>query len=274
MPLPSRVQKTILGQTLEHYGKQDRGAPPVSFPFVSRPRSAHLAAEGTLSWKWYSNAVFHGQDISVAVRARRISVRLGERFAALADKPDEAICCFAGQWGPLRYSTAPTVRNGYTESIEEWRRFAILARALLRCAVALSTEAQGRPVDWVSICEWLVLPATPAPTAEHGLLLLALALNQWYGRSTGNSIVELQGKKIVMRPRSVSLFGIIGLQLAYTATATRDSLVCYHCGGFYTPSNKPRTGSRNFCPRCRRQAKPQLYAMRDLRARQKRNDGT
>lgn len=274
MPSPSRVQKIILGQTLEHYGKQDRGAPPVSFPFVSRPRSAHLAADGTISWKWYSNAVLHGQDIGVAVRARRILARLGERFAALADKQDEAIRCFAAQWGPLRYPTAPTVRNGDTESIKEWRRFAILARALLRCSVALSTEAQGRPEDWVSICEWLQLPPSLVRTAVDRLFLLASALNQWYGRSTGNSIVELQGKKMVMRPRLVSLFGIIGLQLAYTATATRDSLVCYHCGGFYAPRNKPRTGSRNFCARCRRRAKPQLYAMRDLRARQKRNDRT
>ncbi len=93
-------------------------------------------------------------------------------------------------------------------------------------------------------------------------------MNQWYDRSTGNSIVDLHGNKMVMRPRSVFLFGIIGLQLAYTSTATRDSLVCFHCGGFYVPRNKPRTGSRAFCPRCRRQAKPQLYAMRDFRARQ------
>jgi len=160
------------------------------------------------------------------------------------------------------------VRNGGTETVREWRRFALLARALLRCAVALSSEAEGRPEDWLSLCEWLEIPPIPAPTAELGLRLLASALNHWYGRSTGNSIVELQGSKIVMRPRSGFLFGIIGLQLAYTASATRDSLVCYHCGAFYTPRNKPRTGSRNFCPRCRRLSKPQLHAMRDFRARQ------
>jgi len=273
MPSQSRVQNIVLGKILDTYGKQDRGAPPVSMPFVSRPRSAHLAADGTISWKWHSNAVVRWQDItrqeiSVAARARRIPARLAERFAALAGKSDEAICDFAGQWGPLRYPTLPVVRNGGTETVREWRRFALLARALLRCAVALSSEAEGRPEDWLSLCEWLEIPPIPAPTAELGLRLLASALNHWYGRSTGNSIVELQGSKIVMRPRSGYLFGIIGLQLAYTASATRDSLVCYHCGAFYTPRNKPRTGSRNFCPRCRRLSKPQLHAMRDFRARQ------
>ena len=220
MPSQSRVQNIVLGKILDTYGKQDRGAPPVSMPFVSRPRSAHLAADGTISWKWHSNAVVRWQDItrqeiSVAARARRIPARLAERFAALAGKSDEAICDFAGQWGPLRYPTLPVVRNGGTETVREWRRFALLARALLRCAVALSSEAEGRPEDWLSLCEWLEIPPIPAPTAELGLRLLASALNHWYGRSTGNSIVELQGSKIVMRPRSGYLFGIIGLQLAY-----------------------------------------------------------
>lgn len=271
MSSKSRVQKIVLGKILETYGKQDRGAPPVSMPFVSRPRSAHLAADGTISWKWHSNGVIHDQDISVPARARRIPARLAERFAALAEKPDQALCDFAAQWGPLRYPTAPTWRLDDTESLEEWRRFTVLARALLRCTVALSTKANGRPEDWLSICQWLQIQPALAPSAELGLRLLASALNHWYGRSTGNSIVELQGTKIVMRPRSGFLFGIIGLQLAYTASATRDSLVCYHCGGFYTPKNKPRTGSRNFCPRCQRLAKPQLYAMRDFRSRQNRS---
>jgi hypothetical protein len=146
---------------------------------------------------------------------------------------------------------------------------------MLRCALAISEKTGGRHEDWLSIWAWLNLPLspastpTPAPTPAHRRLLLASALNQWYGGSTGNSIVEIQGRQIVMRPRSVFLFGMIGLQVASTATATRDCLVCYHCSAFYLPKNKPRTGSRNFCPRCRRQAKPQLYAMRDLRDRQK-----
>jgi hypothetical protein len=171
MPSQSRVQNIVLGKILDTYGKQDRGAPPVSMPFVSRPRSAHLAADGTISWKWHSNAVVRWQDItrqeiSVAARARRIPARLAERFAALAGKSDEAICDFAGQWGPLRYPTLTVVRNGGTETVREWRRFALLARALLRCAVALSSEAEGRPEDWLSLCEWLEIPPIPAPTAE------------------------------------------------------------------------------------------------------------
>jgi hypothetical protein len=152
--------------------------------------------------------------------------------------------------------------------VAEWRRFAILARALLRCALTVGTRVKGRPDDWRAIDEWLQVPIELAPTAEYGRLLLVSALNHWHSRSTGNTIVAIAGSRIVMRPYSGYLFGIIGLQVAYAITAARNCLVCFHCAEFYTPKNRPRTGSRNFCSSCQRLKKPQLYAMRDLRARQ------
>jgi hypothetical protein len=111
MPSKSRLQKRIVGKQLESCGKQDRGAPPVFISWVPRPRSAHLE-DGTLSWEWHAQAVIHGvEPLNPPVKARRVSDRLGERFAALADKPDKAICSFAAEWGPLRYPGAPTTRG-------------------------------------------------------------------------------------------------------------------------------------------------------------------
>jgi hypothetical protein len=258
-------------EALRIYGEKARGAPPSAVPSVPIPRSAHLSANRTLSWTWHSNAVLHGFGTSTPGRFRRIHTRLCERFAALADDSDEAIRRFAERWGPLRYPQPRTEPVVDTEAVLEWRRFATLARALVRCAVALSESMRGRPEDWRSICEWLHVPNEPHPSTVHGLLLVASALNLWYGRSTGHGLVEIQKTKMVMRPRAIFLFGIIGLQLTYAITGAQGTLICYHCARFYTPKNKPRTGSRNFCAGCRRAGKPQLYAMRDLRARRKRS---
>jgi hypothetical protein len=255
------------------YEDQLRGAPPTAIRSVPRPRSAHLSADGTLSWKWYSNAVLHGFGKSVPTRFRRIHTRLSERFADLADAPDEAIRRFAAQWGPLRYPKRTIESFDDVESILEWRRFATLTRALVRCASALSEGTSGLPQDWRSICEWLQIAAEQNPSTEHGLLLVASALNLWYARSSGNALVEIQRNKMILCPRCVFLFWIIGLQLAYAITGAQDTLVCYHCARFYTPKNRPRTGSRNFCPTCRRHGKPVLYAMRDLRARRRLHGG-
>lgn len=254
------------------YGKQDLGAPPAYFAWLPRPRSARLAPDGTISWRWHTRARVEGLDplqTTRVVPARRIPVQLAKRFAALADKPDETICRFAGDWGPLRYPRTTDRDSGDTELVQQWRRFAVLARAILRSAVAVSERTKGHSEDWLSICTWLNIPPEARPNAHLGLWLVVSALNQWYGRSSGNSIVEIHGNGIVIRPRSGFLFGILGLQLAWTVTATRDSLACYHCGALYRPNHKPRTGSRTFCPRCRRKGKPQLYAMRDLRDRQR-----
>jgi len=48
--------------------------------------------------------------------------------------------------------------------------------------------------------------------------------------------------------------------------------VCYHCKRVYWPKNLPRTGARSFCSTCQRDRKPEMYAMREYRARQKRGE--
>lgn len=272
---------TFLWRTEALPGDKNSGRTPSAIAFVPRPRSAHLSQDGALSWKWRSTAVLHGfgskksppRRTNISEGVRRIDARLFERFAALADESDELIRRFAAQWGPLHYPGVREELSQPTEKVGEWRRFASLAQALIRCANGLRAGTLGRygqPGDWAPICDWLQQRPELAPSREYGFFLLASALNAWYDRSAGNGLVETHGTKILMRPHVGLLFGIIGLQLACAITETQNQLACYHCGRYYTPKNQPRTGSRNFCPNCRRRGKPQLYAMRDLRARRKR----
>jgi len=260
-------------EALRVYVEMDRGAPPVAHRLLPRPRSAHLAADGTLSWKWYTKADLHGFGESHHGRFLRVHTRLCEHFAALADDSDDAIRRFAERWGPLRYPRSRPRALDETESIKEWRKFAVLARALVRSTIASHQGTRGHLDDLRSICEWLQIAQVRDATAEDKRLLVVMALNQWHNQSGGNALLGMSKDKIVMRPRSFFLFGIIGLQLAYAVSGAQDTLVCYHCQRFYTPKHKPRTGTRNFCKHCRRLGKPQLYAMRDLRARKRRDRG-
>jgi hypothetical protein len=98
--------------------------------------------------------------------------------------------------------------------------------------------------------------------------LVTGALNRWYGASTGNILIGWRRDlKMVIEPAVTTLFGIIGVQLAYAIVGATEMLVCHHCEEFFTPRRKPPTGKRFFCPKCRKSSKPQLYAMRDHRAR-------
>ena len=201
---------------------------------------------------------------------RQVDARLCEFFIRLAEGEKEMIRRFAARWGPLHYPRSDVVLPGTeTETVEEWQRFATLARALLRCSAAFGRGEYGIAEDWQTIALWLGIPTEARPRPAYRRILLAQALNLWYARSPGNALVTLHKNKIVLQSSSTSLFGIIGVQLAQRIT-NRAVLVCYHCNRVYWPKNPPRTGVRHFCSPCQADRKPEMYAMRDLRARQKR----
>jgi len=245
-----------------------RGGPPVVGSYLPAPVSAQLSASGVLSWTWVLPAGRRDYNRVRTQQPRKVIANLCEAFAALADAPDEKIRRFAAHWGPLRYPRSRDEPKD-TETVDQWRQFAALARAVVRCATALSEGSSGLAEDWRAIALWLEALNEPKPTIHHGLLLVASALNKWYARSSANALVTVHRDKIVIQPSSELLFGIIGMQLARHVTGAQDALVCYHCGRFYVPKNRPRTGARNFCPTCRRARKPEMYAMRDHRARGK-----
>ena len=198
---------------------------------------------------------------------------LWRKFAALSFGSDEDIRKFAERWGPLR--------GGPTETILEWRRLATFASALVRSSVALANGDLGENGDWGIIGDWLGYDCEPylrlpdrisdarsrdlAPFLRR--VLIAQALNGWFAESKGNGLLGLVKDELVIEPSSNTLLGILVLQLAYRITRAQEMVVCFHCKALFSPVRAPAHGTRQFCAKCRRKGKPQMYAARDYRRR-------
>ena len=196
---------------------------------------------------------------------------LWRKFAALSFGSDEDIRKFAGRWGPLR--------GGPTETIAQWRRLATLANALVRSSVALANGDLGENSDWGIIGDWVGYDCEPylrrrisdARSRDPALLLrrglIGQAVNRWFADSKGNCLLTLVKEELVFEPSSNTLLGILVLQLAYRITRAQEMVVCFHCKALFSPVRAPSRGTRQFCAKCRRKGKPQMYAARDYRRR-------
>ena len=259
----------------KHFDRGSRVSGPLGMPsHLPKPHSVHLSRQGTLVFRW--SPPRSARQTLKPPPLRHVPGRLWCEFVQLADRDDAEIRRFAEHWGPLRASRRP---SSATESVEEWRKFAILARALVRTDEAVRRNKPGSAEDWKAICRWLprVYNAELAShrTQRPGAVILyrratvIAALNRWYSVGPGNTILVLESDRVAMRPQVGTLFGIIGAQLAYQVISSQKTLVCYHCNDLFTPRRIPSTGGRQFCPECRKLGKPQLYAMRDYRRRAK-----
>ena len=237
------------------------------------PWSARLSADGILSWKWHSPARFtsRGTSRSTARQHRKVDSMLWRKFAALSLGSDQNIFKFAKRWGPL-YGKP-------TETIAEWRQLATLAFALVRSSVALAHGDLGENSDWDIICDWLglnfeslsqtdgipdALRRKVAPLLRKALI--AQALNRWFELSKGNLVAWVK-EELVVEPSSDTLLGILVLQLAHRITRAQEIVTCFHCRALFSPVRAPSHGTRQFCVKCRRKGKPQMYAARDYRRR-------
>jgi hypothetical protein len=242
------------------------------------PHEAKLSRDGTLTWRWESSVVTREWEKRVVPhRPRKVSSHLWKDFMTLADAEPEKIRAFSERWGPLRWAAI----DCQSENVKHWRNFAQLASALIHCSVALGQGKPGTRSHWSVICQWLKIrldPDLPKPdlaipagqkasVALYRRVLLAQALNVWHDRSLGNTLIALEKDQLVIAPLVITLFGIIGLQLAYRITGASEMMVCHHCTRFFRPEPQQIGQKRVFCPVCRKKAKPQLYAMRDYRAR-------
>ena len=180
--------------------------------------------------------------------------------------------------------TAPWQAN---RNDTEWRRFANLASALIRCSATLTNDDLGTDDDWRAICAWLrchaesYLGPPPQNSAAQGRmhrelarylrrLLLVQALNKWFAESKGNGLLRLVRNQAVIEPFSTTLFGILALQLAYRITRAQEMVVCFHCKTLFSPKRAPSHGTRQFCAKCRETGRPQMYVARDYRRRRAR----
>jgi hypothetical protein len=240
------------------------------------PVSASLSPDG-ISFIWRHPL---GQTLGAEFRpgpsSRKVVGTLWRKFLVISSSSDENIRKFAERWGPLGSEQG--------ETVEEWRRFADLANALVRVAAAVASDELGRKDDWNTICRWLQLNAGPflfptsgasgskSNTPDQGVLhlgkaLIVQAINKWFAMARGNILLQLIDDQPMIQPSSLSLLGTLAIQLSGCIAKAHDLFICFHCQALLTPVRALSRGTRQFCAECRKKKKPQMYAARDYRRR-------
>jgi hypothetical protein len=119
----------------------------------------------------------------------------------------------------------------------------------------------------------------PASTRRRRVLIREIAFayavllacvfigNIAHGRSLHRRVQNKRGRVEAIRPVFTipghTLFGAIGLQVAFALTQQNGVLTCSGCGRFYERVRRPPSGRRQYCERCRADGQPQRDASRD-----------
>jgi hypothetical protein len=231
---------------------------------LPRPSSAAVDSEGYLSWKWPTEKTDVGR-----ARLRKIPPKLCFQFARLAEADDEGIRRAAERWGPLNYHRGKGERG---ETVSEWRKYAQLARAILRF-VAQDFRGSDREADWKTIWNW-VLPGQEVaelavfPRKFRGTTT-AMGVNLWYSRAIGNAIVQVNQAGFQVQPFGANLFGILIAQIAHMIARSDEAAICAGCRQAFNPLQPLSRGARRYCKSCRKKKVPERDASRDYRSRLK-----
>jgi hypothetical protein len=260
----SAISSKEYDQLLNASGR-NRTTGQFGFPQMPRPRSARLDRQGKLSWQWSTSKGWARSSGAV----QRIPPDLCFTFAQLANGDDEAIRSFAERWGPLNWRSE-SVHDTPREAVEDWRRYAVLAQAILRFVAQGFKDSDGVS-DWKTIWSWLY-PGQTVP--ELALLPLkfrmspaAMAVNRWYSAAPGNGIVEVANKNLQLQPFASTLLGTLAGQIAEKISRNDESVICAGCHQLFVPKRPPSRGTRQYCKRCRRKKLPERDAARDYRLR-------
>jgi hypothetical protein len=222
---------------------------------VPRPRAAALSPAGYLSCSW-----------SEPPKLLPPPHDLCFRFAKLAEGSDEAIRRFVRSWGMLNLHARAT-----EEHVDDWRRYARLADAILRLSAQRLTGDRAEESDWATICRWLEIKNVKHVPRELELPLLAAAVNLWYTRAQGHSVLDLDQERLVIRPQACTLFGVLITQIAHVIAGTDQHAVCSGCKRNFAPKRGQSRGVRRYCKKCRQRKIPQRDAAREWRRRQRNN---
>jgi hypothetical protein len=239
---------------------EDRNARLVGLPEFPQPIQARLDRNGYLTWIWYKSERDGGKRSPKLQRPRN---GLCFEFAQLADNED--FRRFAGKWGPLG------IDSRQEEHIDQWRRYAALAQALLRFAGSRATGASSSEEDWRTICAFLPVDALERRhfSLRQQLAIAALALNTWFAAAQGHRILDVVEGQFQVRPGASNLLGVLAVQLAHAITRSDQLAQCAGCKISFTPKRRISHGTRQYCSRCRRAKLPQRDAARDWRTRKR-----
>lgn len=103
------------------------------------------------------------------------------------------------------------------------------------------------------------------PKFHHGHLLHEVA-SRWT-RLLRTTVSRRGDADLRFEFEGHGLLGAIAKHLTFSLVRGSGLAVCYYCNETYEPSRTPKSGNRNFCPRCRSNKVPQRLASRDQRER-------
>ncbi len=145
----------------------------------------------------------------------------------------------------------------YREPVERYVYFANQARTILERASELQNGLLGEDEEWSRIFAGFPvsnLDIASPPLAEDSLTIrravLMNAINEWLylGDVSPTLILTANGPEFRL---SAGLFGIIGVQLMFAATAQRGLAVCSSCAIPYAREKRlPKKGQNNYCKSC------------------------
>jgi hypothetical protein len=217
------------------------------------------------------------------------------QFSNLALTESQGVLRFARKWGVLgicvhglpashnsespfiTQDECPPCTPSGNEPIEQWRRFARLARAMMSIANQLHNGRRGNEGDWLVLLQGGAESTLPKDIATERRLLQD-AVNLWLELGNVRPRLEwnLDVEIALAYPRSSSLFGVLATQLPSFVARSEGLLTCSSCGRSGTLSQlgtlrerKPRAGKRFFCDDCRDENAPQRFASKAYRGREK-----
>jgi hypothetical protein len=152
--------------------------------------------------------------------------------------------------------------------MEDWRRYAQLARALLRFVGEQVSGGRAKNEDWSTICNFLSLQLDRAPLpARFQMAITASAVNAWFAKAHGHRIMDTVDGQLQVVPGASNLFGVLVTQIAHVIARSDQLAVCAGCQNPFTPKRPLSRGSRQYCNRCRNAKVPARDASRDWRRR-------
>jgi hypothetical protein len=209
-------------------------------------------------------------------------------FSGLALVEAESVLEFAQRWGVLGLckhgfpathnspsifgigrSASVSCRPTGSESVEVWRRWARISRAMISIASSIQKGEIGGREDWQVLG---VSPASQPDEITSAESLIERYANVWLDLGGIRPRVKFRPARIhISFLSNGGLFGALAIQLMQSVIGTHGPLVCSACGKIYDPASydrRPRAGERNYCSGCGKEA-AKRDALRDFRRRQK-----